>query len=510
MSAKAVKTNKVAAKPASAPVKKGAAAAKVAGAPAKVVSAPAKAPTTQEALARTVGKSIALPITAPVAKPIKAVASRAAKLVGRGDSVLARKNSRESLVSVAGLIGRPVRDNNGRDLGKLVDIVVRHGEETYPAVSGLIVKVGASKSFIEGARISKLTKDEIRLSSTKINLREYTRRPGESLLDADVIDHQIVDVDGLRVVRSADLYLAPLDREIRLVGVDISFVSFLRRVFPGTIRRRPTPDRVVDWASVASLADGTGQVRTAGPRSALGQLRPADLADLIEDLVGREQGALIELLDPDLAADVLEEMEDEDLQGLLRGLSAERAAELLTRMEPDESAEVLRDLDDEHRESILDAMADETARGLRTLVSFDETLAGGVMTTHMVICRESDTVAHALALLVKNRERDISDGVVVVDTKGKLLDHIQMIELVSTKSTALLKTLIGPPLPMAVSIDAHLNEVIDEFSNNRGSSIVVVDATYKPVGRIMADDLVDALVERTERRGFSQGSGALA
>ena len=85
-----------------------------------------------------------------------------------------------------------------------------------------------------------------------------------------------------------------------------------------------------------------------------------------------------------------------------------------------------------------------------------------------------------------------------------------MIELVSTKSTALLKTLIGPPLPMAVSIDAHLNEVIDEFSNNRGSSIVVVDATYKPVGRIMADDLVDALVERTERRGFSQGSGALA
>lgn len=431
------------------------------------------------------------------------------RIVGRRDSVLARKSIRESLVSVAGLIGCPVRDNEGRDLGKLVDVVVRHGEETYPAVSGLIVKVGARKSFIDGARISKLTKDEIRLSSTRVNLKEYTRRPGESLLDADVIDHQIVDVNGLRVVRSADLYLAPLDKEIRLVGVDVSFVSFLRRVFPGTLRRRPTPDRVVDWATVASLTDSGGQVRTAGPRSALAQLRPADLADLIEDLVGREQGALIEMLDPNLAADVLEEMEDDELQGLLRGLPAERAAELLALMEPDESAEVLRDLDDEHRESILNAMSSETAKTLRQLVAFDEALAGGVMTTHMVICHESDTVAHALSQLVKHKERDISDGVVIVDTRGKLVDHIQMIELVSAKPATTLKDLVGPPFPTAVHIDTPIDEVIEEFSNNRGSSIIVVDGTRKPVGRVMADDLVDALVARTERRGFAQGSGAL-
>jgi len=445
-------------------------------------------------------------VKTPAVPAINTVAKR---IVGRRDSVLARKSIRDSLVSVAGLIGRPVRDDEGRDLGKLVDIVVRHGEETYPAVSGLIVKVGQRTSFIDGARISKLTKDEIRLSSTKVNLREYTRRPGESLLNADVIDHQIVDVNGLRVVRSSDLYLAPLDREIRLVGVDISFVSFLRRIVPGTIRRRPTPEQVVDWATVASLTDSTGEVRTSGPRSALSRLRPADLADLIEDLVGREQGALIELLDPDLAADVLEEMEDEDLQGLLRGLPAERAAELLGRMEPDESAEVLRDLDDEHRESILNAMAHETANSLRLLVTFDEALAGGVMTTHSVICRETHTVAQALALLVKNRQRDVSDGVVVVDSKGKLLDHIQMIELVSAKSSSVLADLIGPPFPTAVGLNTPLDEVIDEFSNNRGSSIIVIDETNKPVGRIMADDLVDALVARTARRGFAQGSGAL-
>ncbi|MEI6041649.1 MAG: magnesium transporter, partial [Actinomycetes bacterium] len=375
--------------------------------------------------------------------PVTGINTVAKRITGRRDSVLERKNIRDSLVSVAGLIGRPIRDETGRGIGKLVDIVVRHGETTYPPVSGLIVRVGNSTSFIDGASISKLTHDEIRLSSMKVNLEEYKRRPGESLLDADVLDHQIVDVNGLRVVRSSDLYLAPLDREIRVVGVDISFRSFVRRIFPGSLSRRPTPEHVVDWAAVASLADGTGVVRSSESRAALSQLRPADLADLIEDLAGREQGALIELLDPDLAADALEEMEDDELQGLLRGLPSQRAAELITRMEPDESAEVLRDLDVDHRESIFAEMDSKIATQLRKLVSFDETLAGGIMTTHILVTRETDTVGAALKLLVENRERDISDGVVVVDAKGKLLDHIQIIELVAAKSSAELSTLIG-------------------------------------------------------------------
>ena len=318
------------------------------------------------------------------------------------------------------------------------------------------------------------------------------------------MDHQIVDVNGLRVVRSSDLYLAPLDKEIRVVGVDISFRSFIRRILPGSFGRRATPEHVVDWATVASLADGTGVVRSSESRAALSQLRPADLADLIEDLSGREQGALVELLDPDLAADALEEMEDEELQGLLRGLPSERAAELIARMEPDESAEILRDLTEDHRESILEEMDNKVSNTLRKLVSFDETLAGGIMTTHLLITHEADTVGSALKLLVENRDRDISDGVVVVDAKGKLIDHIQIVELVAAKSTTPLSELIGPPYPTAIREDTRLDKVIEEFNNNRGSSIVVVDEKNKPVGRILADDLVDAL----SSDGENSGSGA--
>ena len=441
--------------------------------------------------------------------PVKSINTVAKRFVGRSELALKRKSIRESLVSLAGLIGKPVKYQGGKEIGRLVDVVVRHGEDSYPPVSGLIIKVGQSKSFIDGARISKLAQNEIELSSAKVDLTEFTRREGESLLEADVLDHQIVDVNGLRVVRSSDLYLAPLDREIRVVGVDISFKAFIRRIFPGALGRGPIPKHVIDWANVASLAHGTGVVKSTESRAALGQLRPADLADLIEDLAGRERNALIEMLDPDLAADALEEMEDEELQGLLRGLSAQRSAELVSRMEPDEGAEVLRDLDDNHRESILLEMDVSVAKQLRKLVEFDETLAGGIMTSHMLITHEDDTVASALALLVDHKGRDISDGIVVVDARGKLLDHIQIIELIAAKPSAKLSSLMGPPYPTTVNLNTRLDEVIDEFANNRGSSIIVVDEKNKPDGRILADDLVDALASTSDTQGFSQGSGAL-
>jgi CBS domain-containing protein/sporulation protein YlmC with PRC-barrel domain len=441
--------------------------------------------------------------------PATPAISVARRFVGRRDSVLARKSIRESLVSLAALIGCSVRDEEGREIGKLVDLVVRNEEATYPAISGLIVKVGSRKSFISGAGISAFTQNEIKLSTTKINIADFVRREGESLLDADVLDHQIVDVDGLRVVRTSDLYLAPLDKEIRIVGVDISFKTFFRRVLPRFLAAQAAPSQVIDWASVASLTTG-GVVKTSDARSKLSQLRPADLADLIEDLAGREQGALISMLDPDIAADAMEEMEEDDLEGLLRGLSVEKAGELISRMEPDEAAEILRDLAYDHRDSIFAAMDSKTAGELKKLISYDEDSAGGIMTSHMLITRETDTVAHSLKLLVENKDRDITDGVLVVDSRGRLVDHIQIIELIAAKPTAPLSTLIGPPYPTAVNVKASIEEVVDEFADNRGSSIVVVDDKGKPVGRILADDLVDALTTENETRGVSQGSGALS
>jgi Mg/Co/Ni transporter MgtE len=169
----------------------------------------------------------------------------------------------------------------------------------------------------------------------------------------------------------------------------------------------------------------------------------------------------------------------------------------------------LRDLDSEHRESILSAMEKGVAKQLRELVSFDEDLAGGIMTTHLLIVKENDTVAAALKLLVENKERDSSDGVVVVDAKGQLIDHIQTVELIAAKASSNVLDLVAKPFPTSVQIDTPIAEVVEEFSNNRGSSIIVVDEKNKPIGRILSDDLVDAL-SRSRSRGFSKGSGVLS
>ena len=123
-----------------------------------------------------------------------------------------------------------------------------------------------------------------------------------------------------------------------------------------------------------------------------------------------------------------------------------------------------------------------------------------------MIVKSSSTVADALKLLVENRERESSDGVVVVDGKGKLLDHIQTVELIAAPADSLVSDLMAKPFPTAVSIDTPIDEVVEEFSNNRGSSIIVIDEKNKPIGRILADDLVDAL---SKNRGlFSQGGTA--
>ncbi len=425
------------------------------------------------------------------------------------ESALTAKQVAESLVSVAGLIGRPVRDESGHDIGKLIDIVVRHGTATYPPVSGLIVKVGPRRSFIEAAHILTMSNDEVRLSSTRIYLSDFQRREGESLLDADVLDHQILDVDGMRVVRSSDAYLARVEREYVVVGVDVSFRSFVRRIVPGGYRRRPTPSQVLDWAAVESLAEGVGPVRTVSSRSKLGQMRPADLADLIEDLSGREQEALLELLEPEVAADVLEEMESPELVALFRGLDADKAADYLELMEPDEGAEVLRELSDDHRESVLSEMSEEASDNLRLIASYDDESAGGIMNTDMLVVRESQSARDALRQLLAHDDRRSLDGVVVIDGEGKLLDHVPVIELVEAGDRVLAE-IVGPPFPTAVLADTSIEEVLEEFTNNRGSSIVVVDEEQKPVGQIHADDLIDALVGGEDRRWPWQNPGGLA
>ena len=406
-----------------------------------------------------------------------------------------------ALVSAAGLVGRPVRDSGGRDVGRLTDLVVRWDRGVYPQLTGLVVRVGFRRAFVHVEDVDDIGRARVLLGSTRFDLRDFERRPGEWLVLKDLLDHQLLDVDGARVVRASDLYVARMGRGYRLVGVDVSFVSFLRRVLPSSAGRMPTPGKVVDWAAVQSFGRPGEPVRLRAPHRGLRRLRPADLADLLEDLGRPERQLLISLLDPDAAADALEEMEPEEVEKVLRDAPVERAAQLLARMEPDEAVDALRDLPDEDRRGILEVIPAPRAAELSRLLGYPEGVAGGIMTTNLVVLSLDDTIEHARRKALEHQENQDLQGLVVVDAERRLVDDLPLLDLLAAAPEDLVRDVIGPPTPGTVLPGADLEEVVEQLTANRGSSLLVVDLQGRPLGRILADDVVDALVEsRGSRR----------
>ena len=178
------------------------------------------------------------------------------RTAGRADRLTTLREVRRAIVSVAGLVGAQVLNQAGQDVGRLVDVVARvRGEDRYPPVAGILVRVGRRTSFLAADTIAGVDHRLVRLRSARLDLRDFSRRAGEVLLAKDVLDHQLVDVDGRQVIRAADLYLAPVGDRIRLVGLDVSMASLLRRIGPRFLRGHPTPDRVIDWDAVAPFGD---------------------------------------------------------------------------------------------------------------------------------------------------------------------------------------------------------------------------------------------------------------
>lgn len=427
--------------------------------------------------------------------------ARGAGRGGGGSRPLDRSDAFEGLISVAGLGGGPVVAGDGAEIGRMVDVVALWGTGLYPAVTGLVVRVGPRRAFVHATQLASLAGNGARLGSARVDLRDYVRRAGEALLAHDVIDHQLVDVDGVRVVRASDLYLAKVGPDYRLVAVDVGMRPFLRRLAPRRVRRRATPERVIDWADIAPFSAPGAPVRLRLPHERLRELHPGELADLLADLGRAERHELLTALSPETAADVLEEMGPDDVASLLRDAAPDEAAQLVTRMEPDEAVDALRDLPEQDRVPILASMPALAATHLRDLLAYPENEAGGFMTNHLVVAHAADTVGGVRALLRERHEhRADIDGVVVVDDDGRLLDDVSLFDLLVADEAAPMRTLVSPPWPATVTADAALEVVLDTLAANRRSSLLVVDADERPIGRILADDVLDVLAETRGRR----------
>ena len=422
----------------------------------------------------------------------------------RSRRLLATRFVRDRVVSLAGVVGAPLFNQAGADIGAIVDFVAKwDGAESYPPITGMVVRVGRRRTWVPGSMVADLTQSGAKLRSARLDLRDYERRDGEVLLARDVLDHQLVDVDGRQVIRAADLYLSRLGPDdLRLVGVDVSPRTLLRRLGPRSLRSRPTPDQVIDWAAIQPFGGSVSNVALRTSHEGLHKLRPAELADLLEDLGRPARQELLASLEPETVADAMEEMDAEELETLLRETPAEQAAALIAEMEPDEAADALRDLGTEEREELLELMNEEQRGSLEDLLEFDEESAGGFMTTFLVTATPEETVKVVRKRLaaVEEHNTDI-DAVVLLDEDGRLMDDISLFAIATSSANVTLAALASDSPPVTVTPDAPVKEVAERLTDSRRSSVLVCK-NEMVLGRILADDLIDALLPGRARRHF--------
>src|SRR5450755_1916292 len=251
------------------------------------------------------------------------------------------------------LLKRPVADSAGESIGRLADVIVRLRGNDYPLVTGIVAAVGGRQIFVPIDQLSALDGNPLRLTSARLSLRRFDRREGEVLLRADVLGHRLIDVENAHLVKAADLELEQRGGEWVLTGVDPRRRP--RRFFGlGGSAASQDEHPFREWSTFEPLIGHTSSALLRGPFARIRRLKPAQIADLLEDASKEEETEILGHVhaDPELEADVFEEL-DEDLASRLLGARTDtEIAEVLARMRADDAADAIAELPQARRQPV--------------------------------------------------------------------------------------------------------------------------------------------------------------
>jgi magnesium transporter len=404
------------------------------------------------------------------------------------------------------VIGRPVRDRNGEPLGKVADLIVAVGER-YPPVTGIVVETDRRRIFVPLTSVESLDADGARLRAQTIDIESFRQRPDEILLRADLMDKQIVDIDGRKVVRVNDLRFDEVDGALRLVAVDVGAAGLLRRLGMESGSRllagrfgRPIPERYIDWEDVDPVETSIASIKLRVPHQGLAELHPADLATIIDQLSPRDRAGILASLDDEAAADAIEEMEPDTRVEVIEDLPPERAADILEEMSPDDAADVVADLSDETRDEILALMELDEKAEVQELLAYPEDTAGGIMTTEFVAVPATLTAGATIERL-RELEPDAETiyYVYVVDDDERLVGVLSLRDLiVASPDAPILDAMIKEPV--AVGVLADQDEVAEVVAHYNLLAVPVVEDDGRLVGIVTVDDAIDAVLPTAWKR----------
>ncbi|NLF00914.1 MAG: magnesium transporter [Anaerolineales bacterium] len=406
------------------------------------------------------------------------------------------------MLYISQIQGKNVWDAWSRSVGRCADVLVGSPEQPFPPVVALALQDhGAPESLIPAAQVSELF-PSIVLSVPREELQPYSATGEELPLAQRVLDRQIVDTEGRRVVRVNDLQFARVGDQFRLTGVDVGGRGLLRRLGlerAGTrvarLFRRSLPKGVIPWEDVAPL-NQDDPLRLRISRDRISRLPPADIAAILNDVDRYTGQALLTRLDDETLADALEESPAEVQVATLAQLAPERAADILEEMAPDEAADLLADLPSETSDQLLSLMEDHSAHDVQSLLTFPEDTAGGIMTTEFAWVPTGLRVAQAIDYLRRSsdaRDDEAMYYIYVLDAQRRLQGIIGLRDLVLAEPNQTLEALIEE-VPTA-NPGTPQEEVAYLVAKYNLLAVPVVEAdSGRMLGIVTVDDAIDVVL----------------
>lgn len=431
------------------------------------------------------------------------------------------------------LAGRRVIDPHGRPVGRLGDLIVRLGGP-FPPVAGLTLRlggigkgVGPLAAFFSWDQVSAFTHEGITISSARLDLQAFRRRPGELLLDADLLDQQVIDLDGRKLVRVNDVQLVSAGArgiDLRLAGIDVGTAGLLRRLDLGRALgwidahvHIHVPDRVIPWEFIepVDLADLPDEQSSTSPASdgrttmahglqltheKLAALHPADVAELVAQLSAPDRAAIFESFEPEMAAETIGELEPEMQADVLEDLSTETAQEILAELPPDEAADALAELSEERAAELLEGLEADDAQDIRDLMAYGEESAGSMMTSAYVALSASLTAQETI-----DRLREMAPPaeelfyVYAVDEDDRLIGVLSLRDLIVAQPSMPLSALTQDyGEAVRIRVDTPSSEVVETIEKYNLLALPVTDAEDRLVGVVTVDDALASLLPEGE------------
>jgi CBS domain-containing protein/sporulation protein YlmC with PRC-barrel domain len=405
------------------------------------------------------------------------------------------------------IMKKPVFDPKGDVLGKVKDVSIVKGEP-LPKIDALIIQGKKDMSTIPWSSLGIFNKKIISADLYGNTLSQYVYSEEDLLAARDLLDKQIVDVNGVKVVRANDIKLEGYGSEAVLVAVDVGMRGILRRLGferlgEDVLRlfRTNLPYHLISWNYMQPFQPKLSTITLTVPRQMVSELHPADLADLISQVSPEEGAQFIENLDVETAADAISELETETQTMMISGMETEKAADIIEEMPPDEAADLLNELPAERTREILESIKKKEAEDIQELLSHESDTAGGLMTTEFISYSPDLTVGEIInRLKTEAEEMESVYYIYAVDEEEKLRGVASLKEIIisspETKLADIMETNIKNVRPEADEMDAA--RIITKYNL---VALPVVDCDTCLIGVVTVDDILERILPRRRRRG---------